>query len=64
MIVKLLDDTLVGKEGKRVRIEVDGKETTRRVYFRSDCGLYILVKNTMIFEYDFRYTDTYNTEEA
>lgn len=58
MRVKILED-IYGNEGKRIRIEVNGKETTRRVYYNSYDGLYILVNNIKIFESDFRYSDVW-----
>lgn len=39
-------------EGENVTIELDGKHYTRRVRYRSDCGLYIIINNTMYFEYE------------
>ena len=42
-------------EGKTVTVELDGKQYTRKVKYRSDCGLYIVIKNTMYFEYECEY---------
>lgn len=53
MVIKLLEG-MMGCEGIKVHLFIDGKRAQRRVYYRTDCGLYIIVKNHMIFEYDFR----------
>jgi hypothetical protein len=61
-VVELLD-TLYGNEGRKISLLVNGKPTSRRVYYRSDCGLYIVVNRYPIFEYEVRYTDTYTIEQ-
>lgn len=48
-----LINPMEGREGQSIRILVDGKETRRRVYYRTWCGLFILVKGYMVFAYDF-----------
>ena len=62
MVIKLLENML-GNEGNKILIEVDGKLTKRRVYYRSSCGLFILVNNTMIFAYDFFTNDTFTYDK-
>lgn len=52
MKIRLID-SMEGREGKSIRILVDGKEMRRRVYYRTYCGLFILVKGYMVFAYDF-----------
>lgn len=42
-------------EGEMVTVEFKGKQYTRRVRYRSDCGLYIVINNTMLFEYECEY---------
>lgn len=39
-------------ENNKVTVEIDGKEYTRKVCYKTDCGLYITVKNHMYFEYE------------
>lgn len=58
MKIKLLEP-MMGREGDMVSLLLDGKEIKRRVYHRTDCGLYIIVRNTMVFEYDFRNSDEF-----
>lgn len=58
MRVKLIDD-MSGNEGKRIRIEINGKETTRRVKYNEHDGLYIIVDKTKLFEYEFKYSDVW-----
>lgn len=45
---------MMGREGETVALFLDGKKITRRVYHRNDCGLYVVIKNMKVFEYDFR----------
>lgn len=49
--------SMYGREGKYVRLLVDGKEIKRRVYYRSYCGLFVIVKGYAIFDYDFNDAD-------
>ena len=53
MKIKLLEP-MMGREGETVALFLDGKKITRRVYHRNDCGLYVVIKNMKVFEYDFR----------
>lgn len=55
--------SMYGREGEKINILVDGKPTTRRVYYRSYCGLFIIVKGYPIFEYETRYEDEYVIEQ-
>ena len=57
MTITLIDQ-MYGSEGMEIRVRVNDKEIKRRVYYRSDCGLFIRINNKKYFEYDFRYTDT------
>lgn len=52
MEIKMIDN-MYGREGSKVRLLVDGKEIKRRVYYRSWCGLFVLVGGMMVFDYDF-----------
>ncbi len=42
-------------QGERVTVEIDGKQYTRKVFYKRDCGLYITVNNRMYFEYECNY---------
>ena len=52
MEIKMIDN-MYGREGLKVRLLVDGKEIKRRVYYRSWCGLFVIVGGMMVFDYDF-----------
>ena len=54
--IKLLND-IYGNEGGYAELLYNGKRIRRKIYYRSDCGLYIRINNKRYFEYDFRYTD-------
>lgn len=56
MVIKLLDPMI---EGAKVSLLVDGKEVKRKVYYRSYCGLFVVIHNVMIFNYDFYTDDTF-----
>lgn len=42
-------------EGEKVTVEIDNKQYTRRVHYRMDCGLYIIVNKYRYFEYEVEY---------
>lgn len=42
-------------EDQIVTVELDGKQYTRRVRYRRDCGLYIVINRMMYFEYECEY---------
>jgi hypothetical protein len=46
--------TIDGKwlEQNTVIVEINGKTYRRKVRYRKDCGLYIVIDNTMYFEYE------------
>lgn len=54
---------MYGREGTKISILIDGKPAARRVYYRSCCGLFIIVKGYPIFEYETRYKDEYIIEQ-
>ena len=54
--IKLLTQ-IYGNEGGYAELLYKGKRIKRRVYYRSDCGLYIIINNKMYFEYEFINTD-------
>ena len=39
-------------EDHQVTVQVDGKNYTRTVRYRKDCGLYIVISGKMLFEYE------------
>lgn len=53
MKIKLLEP-MMGREGETVALLLDDKEIKRRVYYRRDCGLYVIIRNMMVFEYELR----------
>jgi len=46
-------ESMYGKEKKLITVVINGKTAKRRVYWNSTDGLFIRVRNTKIFEYDF-----------
>jgi hypothetical protein len=50
-------DFLEGNEGKTIRLELNGREIRRRVYFNRFDGLFIRINNKKIFAYDFYKAD-------
>lgn len=56
MKIKMID-SMYGREGKKVRLLCDDKEISRRVYYRSYCGLFIIVKGYLVFEYETRFDE-------
>ena len=50
-------DFLEGNEGKLIRLELNGREIRRRVYYNRACGLFIRLNNKAIFAYDFYKSD-------
>lgn len=51
-IKELYIEPFYGKEGLFVQVLLNGKLLKRKVYHRSNCGLYIIVKNIMFFPND------------
>lgn len=42
-------------EGNKITVELALDQYERVVRYRKDCGLYIVIHNTMYFEYEFIY---------
>ena len=42
-----------------IKIAVDDKFYFRKVHYRRDCGLYVVVQNRMYFEYECDYSEVY-----
>lgn len=42
-------------EGCTVTVRVNGKQYTRKVRYKDECGLYIVINNRMYFEYECQY---------
>lgn len=59
--IKLLNE-MYGNEGGTAELLYNGKRIRRRIYYRSDCGLYIRINNRAYFEYEFRTNDTIEEE--
>lgn len=53
-----LIDSMIGNENKKVELLLNGERIARRVYYNSQCGLYIRINNRAIFAYDFNISDT------
>lgn len=51
MKIKLLEP-MMGREGDKISLIANGKQVSRRVYFRKDCGLYVVIDSKMFFEYE------------
>lgn len=49
--IKLLK-SMSGNEGEKIALFYNGKLIRRRVYYRSWCGLFIIVEGRMFFEYE------------
>lgn len=47
----------VWAEGLPTIVRVDGKDYSRIVRYRPECGLYITINGYMYFEYEFDYGD-------
>ena len=50
-------------EGGLITIEIDGKQIERKVRYDRQCGLYIIYKNRMYFEYECDYSEIYKKKE-
>ena len=61
--IKLLA-SMVGREGQKVSLFYNRKLIKRRVYFRRDCGLYIIINNRMYFEYELPQGEEVTFEDA
>ena len=48
--IKILKGITV--EGEKITVEFEGKEYTRRLKFRRDCGLYITINGIEHYEYE------------
>ncbi len=49
--IKLLA-SMYGREGEKVALFYNGKLIKRRVYYRTWCGLYIIINNRLYFAYE------------
>lgn len=58
-----LIDSNIGNESKKIELLLNGERIARRVYFNSQCGLYIRINNRAIFSYDFNNSDTITIDE-
>lgn len=63
MKIRCIDD-MYGKEGQTIRLELNGRPITRKVRYNHTDGLFVVIRNYKIFEYDFRYRDIIDFPEV